>query len=441
MATGPGRLGAVSLSADVNATVYRCPITSFAVVSLTMVNRGNDSAMLYVAVASSDTPDISDYIEYDTVLEAKCVLERTGIVVGSEQYLIVRSDSDYVNAVAYGIESLLGPPRPPSYELIGAANNIDESLSLSFTVNTTAVDSGTVLYWTIDSNPGDFAESSGTVTINSNTGSFSVTPTADAALEGEETFTVSIRSGSTVGPILDTTSPITINDASTQLVSMTLATSQNENNSTNQVVYVNGIDRATTDYYWVIDHITSSSSDFLGGTDSGLIGEDTAFGNDGSGSWRILADSLTEGPETFRVQIRSGSISGPILATSSTVTINDNSITPAATINLSGVTTVSEGSALSFGISVVGLPNGTTVQWRVINGTTDSADFTSGGQVGFSQNYNTSTQICVFGIGFGSTSHSITTATNGDAPETFRIQVERTTGAFLGISDEVTITA
>jgi hypothetical protein len=41
-----------------------------------------------------------------------------------------------------------------------------------------------------------------------------------------------------------------------------------------------------------------------------------------------LADSLTEGSETFRVQIRTLSTSGLIVALSNTVTINDTSLTP-----------------------------------------------------------------------------------------------------------------
>jgi hypothetical protein len=54
----------------------------------------------------------------------------------------------------------------------------------------------------------------GTFVITSGTGSFIVSPTADVTTEGAETFTVSIRTGSIAGPIVATSSAITVNDTS-----------------------------------------------------------------------------------------------------------------------------------------------------------------------------------------------------------------------------------
>jgi hypothetical protein len=56
--------------------------------------------------------------------------------------------------------------------------------------------------------------SSGQFTITSNAGSFSLTPTADVTTEGAETFTVSVRTGSTSGTVVATSGTITINDTS-----------------------------------------------------------------------------------------------------------------------------------------------------------------------------------------------------------------------------------
>jgi hypothetical protein len=99
------------------------------------------------------------------------------------------------------------------YTLTPAVNNVNEGSSLTFTVSGSNITNGTY-YWTV-SRPEDFAVSSGSFTITSNSGSFSVTPTADDSLEGSETFTASIRSGSTSGTILQTSSSVTINDTST----------------------------------------------------------------------------------------------------------------------------------------------------------------------------------------------------------------------------------
>ena len=71
-------------------------------------------------------------------------------------------------------------------------------------------------------------------------------------------------------------------------------------------------------YYWTID---SNAGDFA--TSSGSF---TITSNSGSFTVTPAADSTTEGAETFTLSIRSGSTSGTILATTSSLTINDTSV-------------------------------------------------------------------------------------------------------------------
>ena len=104
MATG--RLGADDLSAATNTTIYTVPADTFAVATVSVCNRNaSTAATIQIAVAATDTPTSSEYIEYDTQLVASGVLERTGLVVGAGQKIVVRSSTGSVNAVVYGIET------------------------------------------------------------------------------------------------------------------------------------------------------------------------------------------------------------------------------------------------------------------------------------------------------------------------------------------------
>jgi len=103
MATG--RLGVADLSAATNTTLYTVPASTFAVVTLNVVNRGASAANIRVAISASATPLDSEYIEYDVSLAPKGVLERMGLVLDAGKLLVVRSSATSVNAIVYGIET------------------------------------------------------------------------------------------------------------------------------------------------------------------------------------------------------------------------------------------------------------------------------------------------------------------------------------------------
>jgi len=84
MATG--RLGVADLSAATNTTLYTVPTSTFSVVTVSILNRGATAATIRLAVAASATPADSEYLEYDTSLSAKGVLERTGIVIDAGKW-------------------------------------------------------------------------------------------------------------------------------------------------------------------------------------------------------------------------------------------------------------------------------------------------------------------------------------------------------------------
>jgi len=124
--------------------------------------------------------------------------------------------------------------RPTTYSLAtaGAVTSIDEGAALTFNVTTTNVADGTILTWITDRNPTDAGgypiaanrfspADSGSVTINNNTGTFTVTISADSFTAPlPQLYNIVVAGSNTVG--------ITVND-----------TSQTPPPSFNQVISLN----------------------------------------------------------------------------------------------------------------------------------------------------------------------------------------------------------
>jgi hypothetical protein len=104
MATG--KLAGVDILAGAETQVYQCPTTTFAVVTVSICNRGNTTSQIRLAISDTVLPiQAPDYIEFDTNLAANGVLERTGIVLAAGQRIIARSSNTSVSFVVYGIET------------------------------------------------------------------------------------------------------------------------------------------------------------------------------------------------------------------------------------------------------------------------------------------------------------------------------------------------
>lgn len=101
----------------------------------------------------------------------------------------------------------------PNFFVFATLNNVDEGNNLIFSVIGLNIPDGTY-YWKVATNIGDFTVTSGSFTVTNNSGQFSASPALDDTTEGPETFTVSIHTGSSSGPVVAISDSVTINDTS-----------------------------------------------------------------------------------------------------------------------------------------------------------------------------------------------------------------------------------
>ena len=318
---------------------------------------------------------------------------------------------------------------PPTIVIVSvtvtpSTNTVSEGGTVTFTVAGTNTTNGTY-YYSIEETGGgsgtltgaDFSTGSlsGTFTITSNSGSIPLTVVRDLTTEGDESFSLFVRSGSVTGTVLGSSSIIDITDSSLTPAFTVTPASVDEGNSAAFTVQNLGPDGT---YYWTVLNGTSANADFTATSGSFTVSGSTGGIDNGSGSFSVttVADRTTEGAETFQVQVRSGSVSGPVLVTSASVTINDTSLPPAFTVTPASI---NEGATGTFTVTNLG-PAG-TYYYTFLHGTTTSADFggLTGGTI-TTTSLNQTRNILV-GPSTGQTT---------EGPETFQLEVR--TGSLTG---------
>ena len=278
-----------------------------------------------------------------------------------------------------------------TYSISPASGSVNEGSTVALNVTTTNLGSGT-LYWTISNvstSNADFSAYNGSVSIAGDSGSFTVGPLTDYATEGAETFTVQLRTVSTSGTVVATSSSITVNDtsvANANVIATTYAITSNVSTVSEGNVVLFTVTTANvasnTTLYWTVNNISTSTVDFLSNTVSGSF---TISANTGTYSVTAKTDYLTEGSETFTTQVRTVSTSGTVVATSNTITISDTSLsnaTPTTYSLTSNVSSVSEGNAILFTMTTANVSDATTLYYSAEptfpegNTATTAQDFT-----------------------------------------------------------------
>jgi len=100
-----GILGQVSIAQTAtNTTVYTVPASTFAVVTINVLNRSASTATARIAIAATATPSNAEFIEYDASISANGDLERTGVVLNATKNVVAYASTTAISVAVYGIE-------------------------------------------------------------------------------------------------------------------------------------------------------------------------------------------------------------------------------------------------------------------------------------------------------------------------------------------------
>jgi hypothetical protein len=275
----------------------------------------------------------------------------SGIIGGTRTPTIINAPGMHDTFDQYNSKLTNTWPIIPKYFDIAFAGGVslNEGTTFNISLSTSDVPNGTTLFFTIEQvggtvNSSDFTDGllSGSFTINSNSGTFSKTLTLDETSEPGDSFVIRIRTDSTVGPIVISTGTITILNPTFSITPN--VTSVNEGSTV--TFTVNTTNFSLTTLFWTLENV----SNWEASDQSAITGSVTLSGGSGSFAITPIADGFTEGPEVFLARVRLNSTSGPIVATSSNITINDTSTGTPEPSELYAFTTVTFGAGTTANI-------------------------------------------------------------------------------------------
>lgn len=101
-----GRLGAASLAANTDASIYSPASGRKATCTVSMCNRGGTPVLARLAHIDGAVGTLAaeDYLFYDVEIPANGYIERTGITVSATHTIAARSSAATVSVVVHGVE-------------------------------------------------------------------------------------------------------------------------------------------------------------------------------------------------------------------------------------------------------------------------------------------------------------------------------------------------
>jgi len=263
-----------------------------------------------------DTRTMStSYQEEDSTIGSPLIIFPAGTF---DNLTVIAADGNFYQAS----DASTQPGLNPTYTLTRSAASVNEgsAFTITLTVTNATVLNGTSIGYNVTGVQGslDFTASATSFIVNNNTSSVTFTVLNDTLTEGTEIFLLEL-----------TTSPyptisVTINDTSLSAPVYSISPqtgSVNEGGSVIFTVTTANVVNGTTLYWAYRSGSSDPGSDF-----NAYNGSFTITSNSGSFVVYPIADTLTEGSETFAVGVRTGSTTGLEVATTGTFTINDTSI-------------------------------------------------------------------------------------------------------------------
>ena len=231
----------------------------------------------------------------------------------------------------------------------GDVFDIIEGGTITYTITTTNVPDGTVVYYTLGGSveANDFVSATtGSIQFQNNQASLSLQTAFDLSSTESETFYLQLRSVGITGPVIAEGREITLVDKVVTCSIAESATTIAEGSSITYTVTTSGLDDGT-----VLNFQSSNTTDVVP-----VSGNITINNNTASFTVTSVEDVFVEGDETFTVDVK---YANNVLATSSEATIqNTTSYTFAVSAS-----TVSENNEVTFTINTTGIPNGTGLSY------------------------------------------------------------------------------
>ena len=299
--------------------------------TITTTNVPNGTSLYWNTTGTVEAEDFSDNtltglttVNNNTATITRTIRNDYSVSEGAENFALQISEAGVLVVTSNTVS--VADTSAATYSISGS-NTVVEGNTVTYTVNTTGVPDGTSLYYTVNLSSTDVTPLTGSFSITSNTGTFTLTAKQDLTVESDESLTVNIRIVSTSGPIVATMNTI-IEDTAFTIALTPASTSVNEspNGGTTNIV-INVATSGVADGTVLTSNVVAAGSSTItygdGGDFSSQTKPFTINNNVGVISIPVLRDGKTEGSEKITVEVLNPD--GVIIATTPEITINDTS--------------------------------------------------------------------------------------------------------------------